>query len=230
MISLFCRLYARTLRVDRMTLEGARTPLRDFRFGPVIFAHSERIDLAISPALLLAPFVILLDHGRDGNRAAHFLRAVGCTLVRGSSRSSGERALRRLVETLETHPGPAAICVDGPYGPPGEVKPGIILCAARTGRVIIPLGAASTRRYVFRSSWSGIFLPLPGSTIVIVFGEPLSVAPGAARDEIERRAQDLASRMRLAQERADEAISWARARSRIADPRAAATSEPRSRV
>jgi len=216
-ISVFCRLYAGTLTVDRMTLEGERTRLRDYRFGPVIFAHGERIDLAISPALLLARFVILLNEGRDGDRAALFLRAVGCRLVRGSSRSSGGRALRRLVETLMVHEGPAAICIDGPAGPPGEVKPGIILCAAKTGRPIIPLGAAATRRYVFRSSWSGIFLPLPGSTVVIVFGEPLSVRPGVRRDEVPGLAAELAARMRLSQARADEAIEQAGSGRKSAD-------------
>lgn len=220
----FCRLYTRTLTVDMLSVEGVRTPLRDYRFGLEIFAHDERIDLAISPALLLDRFVILLNEGKDGDRAAHFLRAVGCRLVRGSSHSSGGRALRELVETLLVHQGPAAICIDGPSGPPGKVKPGIIACASRTGRAIIPLGAAASWRYVFRSSWSKIFLPLPGSTVVIAFGAPLSVAPGLEREELAGLAQELGKRMVIAQIRADEAIKQARRSRRSADTGSGAVS------
>ncbi|MFB3903492.1 MAG: DUF374 domain-containing protein [Acidobacteriota bacterium] len=205
-LGLFCRLYCRTLRIQLMVPEGRLIPLRRYRFRRVIFAHSERIDLAIAPALLLAPFVILLAPGRDGDRAAPFLRGVGCRLVRGSTLRSGASGLRQLISALQSHPGPAAVSVDGPIGPPGDVRPGVISCAWHTRRPIIPLGAAARPGLMFRRSWSRIFLPLPGARVVIVTGADFHVTCPLDRGTIKNLTKELANRLELAQKRAEDAI------------------------
>jgi len=207
LLGLFCRLYCRTLRIRLMLPGGRLIPLRRYPFRRVIFAHSERIDLGIAPALLLAPFVILLAPGRDGDRAALFFHSVGCRTVRGSTVHSGTRALRQLIRLLRDHEGPAALSVDGPIGPSGAVKPGIISCAFHTCRPIIPLGAAAKPRLVFRQTWSRIFLPLPGARVVIVTGADLQVTERLTPTAIEGLSRELAVRLEQAQERAEGIIS-----------------------
>ncbi len=189
-----------------MLPDGTLIRLRRYPFRRVIFAHSERIDLGIAPALLLAPFVILLAPGRDGDRAALFLESVRCKVVRGSTLHSGVTGLRHLIRVLRTHPGPAAVSVDGPIGPAGGVKPGIISCAFHTGRPIIPLGAAARPCLVFNQTWSRIFLPIPGARVVIVTEGDFPVVGPLTRDRIDALSEELAARLKLAQERAESAI------------------------
>ncbi len=206
LVGLFCRVYCRTLRIQLMLPDGRLIPLRRYPFRRVIFAHSERIDLGIAPALLLAPFVILLAPGRDGDRAALFFRSAGCRLIRGSTRRSGATGLRQLIRVLRKHEGPAAISVDGPAGPTGVVKPGIISCAFHTARPIIPLGAAARPCLMFRRSWSRIFLPLPGARVIIVTGADYHVTDPLNRSAIEDLTRELAARLNSAQERAESVI------------------------
>jgi lysophospholipid acyltransferase (LPLAT)-like uncharacterized protein len=203
LLGLFCRLYCRALRIKLMLPNGELVPLRRYPFRRVIFAHSERIDLGIAPALLLAPFVVLLAPGRDGDRAALFLESVRCRVVRASTLHSGATGLRRLIRILRDHEGPAALSVDGPVGPAGAVKPGIISCAFHTGRPIIPLGAAARPCLVFRRSWSRIFLPLPGARVIIVTGADFHVTDPLTPARINDLTKELAARLRLAQERAE---------------------------
>ena len=206
LLGLFCRLYCRTLRIKLMLPDGKLVPLRRYPFRRVIFAHPETIDLGIAPALLLAPFVILLAPGRDGDRAALFLHGVGCEVVRGSTLRSGAASLRQLIRVLREHQGPAALSVDGPIGPRGAVKPGIISCAFHTGRSIIPLGAAARPCLVFRRSWSQIFLPLPGARVIIVTGDDLQVTGPLTAAALDELTGELATRLRLAQERAESTL------------------------
>jgi lysophospholipid acyltransferase (LPLAT)-like uncharacterized protein len=205
-LGLLCRLYCRTLRIRLMLPDGRLIPLRRYRFRRVVFAHSEMIDLGIAPALLLAPFVVLLAPGRDGDRAALFIESAGCRVIRGSSLRSGATGLRQLINVLRNHEGPAALSVDGPIGPRGIVKPGIISCASHTGRPIVPLGAAATLCLVFRRSWSRIFLPLPGARVVIVTGADLQVTHPLRRPALDDLTRELAARLKSAQELAEEIL------------------------
>ncbi len=189
-----------------MLPDGKLVPLRRYPFRRVIFAHPETIDLGVAPASLLAPFVVLLAPGRDGDRAALFLHSVGCKVVRGSTLRSGATSLRQLIRILRDHQGPAALSVDGPIGPRGAVKPGIISCAFHTGRPIIPLGAAARPCLVFRRSWSRIFLPLPGARVVIVTGADFLVTDPLNTATIDELTRQLAARIAQAQERAERII------------------------
>ena len=178
-------------------------PLRRYGLRRVIFAHSERNSFAEAPTVLLAPFVILLAPGRDGDKAAVFFESVGCKLVRGSTLHSGTTGLRQLIRVLRAHEGPAAISVDGPVGPLGAVKPGIFSCAFHTGRPIIATAAAARPCLVFRRSWSQIILPLPGARVVIAVAADLDVNGPLNPPLLERLTNELAARLDRAQRRAE---------------------------
>jgi len=203
LLGLFCRLYCRTLRIKVLLPDGKLIPLSEYQFRRVIFAHSERINFANAPTVLLAPFVILLAPGRDGDRAAPFFRSVGCRVVRGSTLRSGATGLRQMIRVLLDHGGPAALSVDGPIGPMGAVKPGIFSCAFHTGRPIIPVGAAAAPCLVFHRSWSQIFLPLPGARQIIVTGDDFHVTDPLTPAALDVLTRELAARLKSAQELAE---------------------------
>ena len=68
---------------------------------------------------------------------------------------------------------PWVVTPDGPKGPRGSVKPGLIRLAAESGRSVQPLAAACSRAVTF-SSWDRFTLPWP-------FARVSSCRPGHKR-------------------------------------------------
>ncbi len=172
----FIYCYFSSLKTAILLPNGRRILPRDYRFSSEVVAHSERDDLALVRMCFESSFVTLVAKGRDGNWATLVLESIGYRVVRGSSLRDGQKALTKLVRELRASNLPAVICVDGPLGPQGVAKPGILWCARETGRTLIPLGTAARPRLVFRKTWSGIFLPLPFARVVIALSEPMVVS------------------------------------------------------
>jgi lysophospholipid acyltransferase (LPLAT)-like uncharacterized protein len=144
---------------------------------------------------------VLVSRSRDGELIARVLAKLGVGSVRGSSSRGGAAGLRALLRRARAG-SDLAITPDGPRGPLREVQPGVVLAAAATGLPVVPVALAASRRKEL-GSWDRMPLPLPGSRVEIVYGEPLAVprdatveewAPRikAAIDAAERRAEELA--------------------------------------
>lgn len=172
----FIYCYFSSLKTAILLPNGQRRLPRDYRFNSKVLAHSERDDLALVRLTFESSFITLVAEGRDGNWATLVLESIGGRVVRGSARRYGLEAHTKLVGELRASNLPAVICVDGPLGPQGVAKPGILWCARETGRTLIPLGTAARPRLVFRNTWSGIFLPLPFARVVIALSGPIVVS------------------------------------------------------
>ena len=85
-----------------------------------------------------------------------------------------------------------AVTVDGPRGPRGLVKEGVLFAAAKSGAAILPIRAYLSWKKVFTRSWDQFQLPLPFSRVLVRAGAPFwpGGAPGAelTRELIGRRA------------------------------------------
>ena len=169
-------------------LEAARATGR-----PVALAvHHGRMLLTAVKLRRFAP-AVMVSRSRDGERIARLAEFLGWRTVRGSSSSGGVRAFLELARGL----GPGDVYfhpVDGPLGPAGEVKPGLLALARRTGAPIVPLYAAARSRWQARS-WDRMQLALPFSRVHVRFGEPLEVPPGAGEDELEALRAELEARL-----------------------------------
>jgi len=95
----------------------------------------------------------------------------GWHTVRGSSSNGGKQALKQMVEHLKKS-GLAGHILDGPRGPAGEVKPGIISMAHSAEAAIVPFYTNANRSWFFKS-WDDFFLPKPFARVTISFGEPI---------------------------------------------------------
>jgi lysophospholipid acyltransferase (LPLAT)-like uncharacterized protein len=182
-------------------------PAREFPFDGWLFALPERDAIALAGIIVGRGFTVLAAPGRDGNLAAAALRAIGCRVVRGAARRGGATALRRLAAIFRDSDSPGGIVVDGPLGPPGVPKPGILWLARETGRGIVPLGAAARPTFVFRRTWSRLHVPLPGSRIAVVRGETLFVPRDTADDGLSAFADELGRRLADAAGRARASLS-----------------------
>lgn len=150
------------------------------REGPVILSHWHGDDLALLPTLPHLRADILVSHSRDGSALSRAFDVLGHQAVRGSSSRGGAGGLLTMKRSLESGRN-VAFAADGPRGPRLVAKPGPAYLAAKTGRPVAPLGAASTLAYTFKRSWNRTRLPLPGARMVIAFGPLLYLPPEAAR-------------------------------------------------
>jgi len=144
---------------------------------------------------------VLVSRSKDGELIARVMGHLGIDTARGSSSRGGSAGLREMLRAARAG-SDLAITPDGPRGPLREVQPGVVLLAAATGLPVIPAAIAASRARDLRS-WDRMPIPLPGSRVEVVYGEPLRLPRDAraeewaprlreALNEAERRARRLA--------------------------------------
>ena len=125
---------------------------------------------------------VWLNHPSWYMRPVHVL--LGLRGVReimlGSSGHGGKQAAARVAERLAAGGLSTGVAVDGPAGPPRELKPGALDMAAATGLPIVPIRFEYERAARGRG-WDRKHWPLPGSTVRVVEGSPIHVSPTAPR-------------------------------------------------
>jgi lysophospholipid acyltransferase (LPLAT)-like uncharacterized protein len=181
MVGLVARLWLWTLRVgvtmDPGLLEpsGERPWVMGFWHGRQwpLFAWKRRRRTAV-----------LVSHSRDGSLQARALAVQGLRVVRGSSSRGGVRGLvgivRRVREGMD-----AAFAVDGPKGPEGVVKGGVVMAARAAGAWLVPVGGAIERGFVLERAWDRYAVAWPFSRVQIVMAAPIDPASPRAREELE---------------------------------------------
>ncbi len=87
--------------------------------------------------------------------------------------------------------------VDGPRGPAGEVKAGVIRMAYATNAVIVPFYVTADRAWYF-NSWDRFMLPKPFSRVVLRFGNMMTLAPLRQEAIFEQQRVQLEKAMRPA--------------------------------
>ena len=127
----------------------------------------------------------MASRSKDGEIIALWLERNGYRVARGSSSRAGGTALRLLVREVRggRH---AALTVDGPRGPAGQVQPGVVALARLTGAWILPVSSSSARAR-FLASWDRYLLPLPFSRNVVAYGEPFPIGPELSDEEATSR-------------------------------------------
>ena len=103
--------------------------------------------------------------------------------VRGSSSRRGSRALRELVDLVDSGHD-IAITPDGPRGPRYFFGPGAISVAQLTATPIIPMHAKFSSCWRMKS-WDGFIIPLPFSTISVIVDNPILVPRELTNAEFE---------------------------------------------
>jgi hypothetical protein len=146
----------------------------------------------------------MISQSRDGERISAVAGPLGVIPVRGSSSRGGARALLAAVRLLEKGHVLAHV-VDGPRGPAGEIKPGLMLMAQRSGAVIAPMYSASRHHWTATRSWDRMELPLPWTRVLYRLGPLRRVAPelDEAGLDAARRALEAELREGYAQADAD---------------------------
>jgi hypothetical protein len=80
--------------------------------------------------------------------------------------------------------GLAAHIVDGPKGPAGIIKAGVVSLARAAGAVVVPIYTSSDRAWYF-NSWDRFVLPKPFAKVHLRFGEMLDLTTGEGNETFE---------------------------------------------
>jgi lysophospholipid acyltransferase (LPLAT)-like uncharacterized protein len=112
---------------------------------------------------------IMISQSKDGEIVAKIALRNGWNPVRGSSSKGGMEALKKMITNLKEKKLAVHI-VDGPKGPLGIVKPGVIRLAHAANAVIVPFFVSAEKAWYF-NSWDKFLLPKPFSKVFLRFGE-----------------------------------------------------------
>jgi lysophospholipid acyltransferase (LPLAT)-like uncharacterized protein len=201
------RLYLLMVRIRVFREEEFLDYLRGGGKGIAALWH-QRILLVVSYARRFREFTpaVMISQSRDGDLIADVCRRLNFRPVRGSSSRGGREALAAMVAELSSHPL-AVHAVDGPQGPRGLIKAGIIRMAQLSGVPIIPVYISVNRAWVLRS-WDRFLIPKPFSTVWVRWDEPIPVPPTLDNDAFETVRQEIEKRMRDNQEGDDRKRGW----------------------
>jgi lysophospholipid acyltransferase (LPLAT)-like uncharacterized protein len=114
---------------------------------------------------------LLVSRHRDGTLVASAAARLGYDLARGSSTRGGATAYRHVLRALAAG-ATVAVTPDGPAGPPGVVKPGVIRAALRARVPVLPVCAHVDRAWRLRS-WDRLVVPQPFARVIVEYGEPV---------------------------------------------------------
>jgi lysophospholipid acyltransferase (LPLAT)-like uncharacterized protein len=128
---------------------------------------------------------LMISKSNDGDIIARIAEKTGWHTIRGSSSSNGSRALKEMIESL-MKTGLAGHVLDGPQGPAGIVKAGVVSLASSAGAVVVPFYTSADRVW-YLNSWDRFLLPKPFARVTLRFGEMLDIHTVANEEDFERQ-------------------------------------------
>jgi len=168
-------------------------------------AHWHGDELALVSRFGNLGLTILVSHSKDGEIMARATRALGYRVTRGSSTRGAVGGLLALIKAVRDGHN-VVLAVDGPKGPRGVCKPGIVRVVQKAGVPLFPVGVASTRRFVFKKTWNQVYLPLPFSRQVIFIDKPIYFPKKASAEEMDHHCRRVEEGLRAAHKKAKSAL------------------------
>lgn len=148
----------------------------------------------------------IISRSRDGELIAQVAIRLGFRPIRGSSSRGGREAQAALVEDLIENPA-AVHGVDGPRGPKGVVKAGLIRIAQLSRATIFPVYISVDRAWILKS-WDRFLIPKPFSRILIHWDDPILVPAVMNREEFEDARLEVENKMIRGHAAGDKGFGW----------------------
>ncbi len=181
--SLVIRLTYLTLRIREVGLDNLEQGRR-LGTGAVIYAiwHGRLLGNCYNNRN--QGICVMISRHRDGEIIARIVEKLGFLTARGSVTRGAASALKLMLHTLRTGHD-LGLTVDGPKGPPLEVKPGAVYASAQSGCPVVPLSVGYSSCWHF-SSWDRFQFPKPFSRMVVGYGPPIQVPKKLDEQEVAR--------------------------------------------
>ncbi len=161
--------------------------------------------------------VALFSRSADAELNARVAERLGFGVIRGSGGREGEhntqkggaRALIALKKTLDAGTNVAMIA-DIPHGTPREAGLGIVTLAKVSGRPIVPVAVATSRRKVLERTWDKTTINLPFGRRAIAIGQAVYVPPDATAHDLEDKRREVTAALDAATRRAYDLVDGGR--------------------
>jgi lysophospholipid acyltransferase (LPLAT)-like uncharacterized protein len=151
---------------------------------------------------------VLMEASRKGDVLAAMANSYGMKDFRITDDHQDPQTVRGTVGFIKYlkagHSG--VIALDGPNGPRCVAKPGMVKIAEKARAVIFPVGAAYSRKIVFRKRWDQYQLPLWGSRAALRLLKPLEVPPDLTPEQEKALQEKIVNDLNEAMRRAEEAV------------------------
>ena len=189
MIFLIYRLIRGYSWTFRLTLENERS-WRDYleQGGRVIVSvWHQQFFAVIRPFKAYGSYrpALMISKSRDGDIIAGVAARTGWFPVRGSSSQGGSEALAQMIARLR-ETGLTGHIVDGPRGPCGKVKPGLIRMAQAADAAIVPVRVSAEKAWHL-NSWDRFLIPKPFTRVTIGFHDMIKPKPMETAEEFEEQ-------------------------------------------
>jgi lysophospholipid acyltransferase (LPLAT)-like uncharacterized protein len=185
---LLVRLLSRTYRYRLVDADYERQVL-DTHGTAVYASWHQRFFPGITFFATRKPIAIMISQSRDGEMISRVADILGWRPVRGSSTRGGVRALKE-ARALARQGFRFGHIVDGPQGPFGVIKPGLLTIAQFTGAPILPVITSAQQCWIF-NSWDRFMVPKPFSRVFIRFAPSIVVPRRLDADAFEALRQDV---------------------------------------
>jgi hypothetical protein len=131
---------------------------------------------------------VMISRSLDGDIVSRIVEAGGFFTVRGSSSRGGSVALKEMIKRIK-ETGLGAHILDGPRGPAGIAKIGVIAMAYSAGAAIVP-GYAKADRAWYLKSWDQFAIPKPFARVTVHFFDKIILPPlkNEEDEEIQRKS------------------------------------------
>lgn len=178
----FIRLLSLTYRIQVINKENESGIITQGKL-PIYASWHQRLLPGITFLSSRKPIAVIVSMSKDGDLIAQIIKWLGWRPVRGSSSKGGIKALKEL-KSLFNNGYSIGHVVDGPRGPFGIVKPGIIMIAGISGMPILPIGISIQKKWT-ANSWDKFLVPKPFSKIIIKFDDPIYIPKKINKDDQE---------------------------------------------
>ncbi len=177
-----------------------KTTRKRFIGGSDLFARWERQEHVILAfwhsriLLMLFPYrgqkaCIMNSAHRDGEIITRVIQRFGISAVRGSSTRGWMGGLKGMLNAYRQ--GYDLLVVpDGPRGPRGKAKSGVLQLARATGAPVFPVTYGAQWKVTI-NSWDRLLIPFPFSRVMYVAGQPITVPADASLEIMEAKRQEL---------------------------------------
>ncbi len=177
---------------------------------PVIFALWHAHQCALYANEDRGSLNVMISKSNDGDIIAAATEHMGIRVVRGSYKRAGASASLAMIEKLEQGEN-AAITIDGPRGPKGIVKDGVINIAKLTQIPIVPMTWYSPSKWLLKfNTWDEFRFPFLGVKTIAVYGEPIYIPADCSKEDAEMYRQKVETALndlyRYAQDNFDDLV------------------------
>ncbi len=146
----------------------------------------------------------LVSQSNDGEFLSIILERWNYSMIRGSSHIGGKEAMELMVDEVAKG-NSLAITPDGPRGPRHEMKMGAIRVAQKAGVPLILAGISLSGKKYLRS-WDKFEIPMPFSSVVVKYSEPVEVPKGLKDESLDAFKLEMQNKLNLLTDEAEQRL------------------------